>query len=94
MVQDPPFGILPDDHWTEKDTVLGPGDRMLLFSDGLLDLLDDPDAWLEPVADMVSGLATAADLLAVISSLAGLRTALDDVTAVAVFRRPIATSTT
>jgi phosphoserine phosphatase RsbU/P len=91
---DRPFGILPDDHWTEKDTVLGPGDRMLLFSDGLLDLLDDPDAWLEPVAGMVSGLATAADLLAGISSLAGQRTALDDVTAVAVFRRPTGTTTT
>jgi sigma-B regulation protein RsbU (phosphoserine phosphatase) len=91
---DRPFGILPDDHWTEKHTVLDPGDRMLLFSDGLLDLLDDPDAWIEPVAAMVSRLDTTADLLSGISSLAGQRTALDDVTAVAVFRRPVGTSGT
>ena len=83
---DRPFGILPDDHWTEHETVLAPGDRMLLFSDGLLDLLDDPDVWLGPVGAMVSELDSPADLLAGLSGLAGRRTALDDVTAVAVFR--------
>ena len=83
---DRPFGILPDDHWTEHETVLGPGDRMLLFSDGLLDLLDDPDVWLGPVGAMVGALDSPADLLAGLSGLAGRRTALDDVTAVAVFR--------
>lgn len=85
---DRPLGILPDDHWTEQETVLEPGDRLLLFSDGLLDLLDDPDVWLEPVGAMVAGLDTAADLLAGLSALAGARVALDDVTAVAVFRDP------
>jgi hypothetical protein len=43
---------------------------------------------------MVSRLDTTADLLSGISSLAGQRTALDDVTAVAVFRRPVGTSGT
>jgi hypothetical protein len=83
---DRPFGILPDDHWTEHTTVLGPGDRMLLFSDGLLDLIDDPDTWLEPISGMVGGLTSTADLLSGISSLSQGRTALDDVTCVAVFR--------
>ena len=39
---DRPIGILPDDTWTEHRDHLAPGDRMLLFSDGLLDLLDGP----------------------------------------------------
>lgn len=84
---DRPFGILPDDHWTEHETVLAPGDRLLLFSDGVLDLLDDPDVWLEPVGRMVAELESPGGLLAGISGLAGRRTALDDVTAVAVFRQ-------
>ncbi len=83
---DRPFGILPDAHWTEHETVLAPGDRMLLFSDGVLDLLDDPDVCHGPVGAMVSELDSPADLLAGLSGLAGRRTALDDVTAVAVFR--------
>lgn len=84
---DRPFGILPDDHWTEHETVLAPGDRLLLFSDGVLDLLDDPDVWLAPVGRMVAGLESPGGLRAGISGLAGRRTALDDVTAVAVFRQ-------
>ncbi len=86
--EDRPFGILPDDHWTEHESVLAPGDRLLLFSDGVLDLLDDPDDWLTPVGAMVAGLESAADLLAGLAGLAGRRTALDDVTAVAVMRAP------
>ncbi|NYD41680.1 PP2C family protein-serine/threonine phosphatase [Nocardioides panaciterrulae] len=84
--RDRPLGVLPDDHWTEHEAELGPGDRMIVFSDGLLDLLDDPDTWLDAVAELLAGHDTATALLAVVASLTEDRVALDDVTVVAVYR--------
>jgi sigma-B regulation protein RsbU (phosphoserine phosphatase) len=86
--QDRPFGVLPDDHWTEHWTELDPGDRLLIFSDGLLDLLDDPDDWLEPVGRLVAEAESTSALLRDLTTLTGRRMALDDVTVVAVFRDP------
>lgn len=83
---DRPFGILPDDHWTEHEVTLDPGARMLVFSDGLLDLIDDPIEWWVPIGDLMREAADADGLLAAVARLARDRTALDDVTAVAVFR--------
>lgn len=83
---DRPFGILPDDHWTEHEITLDPGARMLVFSDGLLDLIDDPIEWWVPIGDLIREAADADGLLAAVARLARDRTALDDVTAVAVFR--------
>ena len=85
--KDRPFGILPDDHWTEQEITLEPGSRMLVFSDGLLDLIDDPIEWWVPIGDLMREAADADALLAAVAQLARNRTALDDVTAVAVFRR-------
>jgi serine phosphatase RsbU (regulator of sigma subunit) len=84
--RDRPLGVLPDDHWTEHETDVGPGDRMLVFSDGLLDLLPDPEAWVESVGGMLATHDTVPALLAAIASLSEERVALDDVTAVAVYR--------
>jgi hypothetical protein len=83
---DRPFGILPEDHWTEHDLTLDPGARMLVFSDGLLDLIDDPIEWWVPIGDLMREASDADTLLAAVARLASGRTALDDVTAVAVFR--------
>lgn len=85
--KDRPFGILPDDHWTEQEITLEPGSRMLVFSDGLLDLIDDPIEWWVPIGDLMREASDADALLAAVARLARTRTALDDVTAVAVFRR-------
>jgi len=83
---DRPLGVLPDDHWTEHETDLEPGDRMLVFSDGLLDLLPDPDGWVDAVGGLLSAHDTAPGVLAAIAALSDERVALDDVTAVAVYR--------
>lgn len=92
--RDHPFGILPDDHWSEHQVTLDPGSRMLIFSDGLLDLIDDPIEWWHDVGALMRAADDASSLLALVARLARDRTALDDVTAVAVFRPPrkIATS--
>ncbi len=83
---DRPFGILDDDHWTEREVTLDPGSRLLVFSDGLLDLIDDPTDWWVEVGELVRAAADVDSLLASVATLARERTALDDVTAVAVFR--------
>lgn len=83
---DRPFGVLPDDHWTEHQVTLEPGDRLLLFSDGLLDLLDDPVDWVPEVTALVGDAADGPDVLARVLALGNERTPLDDVTAVVVAR--------
>jgi hypothetical protein len=83
---DRPFGVLPDDHWTEHQTTVHPGDRLLVFSDGVLDLIDDPTDWAPELGALLGGaddVATALDLLA---RLTRARTPLDDVTGVVVYR--------
>ncbi len=84
--QDRPLGVLPEDHWTEHLAEVEPGGRLLVFSDGVLDLLDDPDRWWEPLGAMVAAAPDVPGLLTAIGRLARSQTALDDITAVAVFR--------
>lgn len=87
---DRPLGVLPDDHWTEHTARIGPGDRLLLFSDGLLDLIDDPVDWVGPVAELVAAADDGVGLLRSVRRLALQRTALDDVTVLVVVRGPSA----
>jgi phosphoserine phosphatase RsbU/P len=89
---DRPFGVLPDDHWTEQQLTLSPGDRLLLFSDGLLDLLDDPIDWAPEVGRLVAGATDGPGVLADVVALGHARTPLDDVTAVVMVREPEAAS--
>ncbi|MXG91191.1 PP2C family protein-serine/threonine phosphatase [Nocardioides flavescens] len=81
-----PFGVLPDDTWEQQTFHLEPGDRLVVFSDGLLDLVDDQLRWWEPVGAMVGEAADTASLLAHVSALAAAHTALDDVTVLVVHR--------
>ncbi|KQP64773.1 PP2C family protein-serine/threonine phosphatase [Nocardioides sp. Leaf285] len=85
---DAPIGVLPDDHWGELDVQLEPGDRVLMFSDGLLDLVDEQVRWWEPIGALVAAHDDVNSLLAGIALLARERTPLDDVTAVAVYYAP------
>lgn len=58
---------------------------MLVFSDGLLDLVPDQASWWEPIGELVAGAADLSGCLAAITRLAHSQTPLDDITAVAVF---------
>lgn len=83
--EDRPLGVFRDDRWSEHLVSLDPGDRLLLFSDGVLDLLDDPDDWVTEVALMMRTHADAGSLLAELRRATRERLQLDDVTAVAVY---------
>ncbi|QIG45371.1 SpoIIE family protein phosphatase [Nocardioides anomalus] len=85
---DRPFGLFADDDWTERRAALGPGDRLLVFTDGVLDLLEDPLHWWVPVGELVAAHRDPESLLAALSALTRGRTPLDDVTALAVYRAP------
>ncbi len=84
---DSPFGIWADDHWSEHQTTMASGDTLLLFSDGLLDLIEDPAQWWFEVAELVRAHPVPHDLLSAIERLAREQTVLDDVTAVVIHRR-------
>jgi len=83
-----PIGVLPDDVWSEGSSGLDMGDRMLLFSDGLLDLIEDQPRWQEPVSALLAAHADPASLVDHIQRLTLERTGIDDVTIVAVYRDP------
>lgn len=83
-----PLGVLPDDEWHEQSTTWDPGDRMLLFSDGLLDLIEEQTAWQQPVGELLSTHADPSALVDDVRRLTAERTGLDDVTVVAVYRDP------
>lgn len=83
---DLPLGVLSDSHWSEQSTSLEPGDRLLLFSDGLLDLMEDQVEWWVPIGAMVAAYDDPTELLAHVSELSARMPPSDDVTVVAVFR--------
>lgn len=84
--EDRPFGVLPDDHWSEHTTSLEPGDRLVVVSDGILDVLDDPlDPWPE-LERAVRRCPRPADLLEDVRGMTTRRAPLDDVTVLAVYR--------
>lgn len=92
LVQPPtgglPLGILPDEHWPEYTAVLGPGDTMVSFSDGLLDLYDDTVG--TAVAEVVRVTRRSRDAAAIVDHFAALgrRSHLpDDLTLFALRRR-------
>lgn len=82
---DRPLGVFPGDRWTEHLTPLEAGDRMLTFSDGVLDLLDDPDDWVNEVGALVRRHATVDGLLSELVAATDRAVQLDDVTALAVY---------
>lgn len=84
---DRPVGVLPEDHWTEHTDVVRPGDRVVLMSDGVLDLIADPAAWADDVAALVRAARSPVDLLDAVDALEAVDgTTPDDVTVVALFR--------
>jgi hypothetical protein len=79
-----PLGVVAEEHWPEREFVMEPGDTVVAFSDGLLDLFPSLDATCEFVADAAVG--PPEDAVARIEDLARRSPLPDDVT-VGVIRR-------
>jgi len=87
---DLPLGIDPTAVWTEYRFVLEPGETLLCFSDGLLDLLGGNGEALDEIAQMARVHADPRLLIGQIRTLATLRAPTDDVTALALRRNAAA----
>lgn len=79
-----PLGVMPDMQWQAHSLTLGPGEALVVPSDGVLDLLDED---LEQLATEVRTLATATDLSAELRHLARRRGSVADDVTVLVIRR-------
>ncbi len=86
--EDLPIGVMPGSGFHQHEIAVEEGDRILVFSDGVLDLLDDPDDWMPPLAALLHSADDPRDVLGQIMMLAIDRTPVDDVTALVVCRRP------
>lgn len=87
-VSDPGGGPTPGDApaWQESSVVMGPGDRLVCFSDGLMDLLGGTEAALLDVAAMAAAADDCAGFVDAVSALAAQVALPDDVTVVAIGR--------
>lgn len=81
-----PLGIVRQRIATET-TVLAPGDRLVMVSDGILDVLEDPSDWQAALAEIVREAGDGQGLMAAIRDLSEDRVGRDDVTAVLLERR-------
>ena len=82
-----PLGIERQQH-TAHSLALRAGDRLVLVSDGLLDVLDDPMDWIEEVGALVHSAAEGTDALDLITDMSRSRVPIDDVTVVVLEYRP------
>jgi sigma-B regulation protein RsbU (phosphoserine phosphatase) len=83
---DLPVGVPGAAGWTSHEVRLGPGDLIVTFSDGVLDLYDGTLAAVDHVVELARTSASAEDLVGRITALAEEQANPDDVT-VLVLRR-------
>ncbi|WP_284978102.1 SpoIIE family protein phosphatase [Arthrobacter sp. fls2-241-R2A-200] len=83
----PPVGILEDQHWPAAELELGPGDSLVIVSDGVLDAHNSLDDFVMNVEKVAREGTTSEDVCAALLELAPAATAEDDVTAVVVRRQ-------
>ncbi|MET3809921.1 SpoIIE family protein phosphatase [Arthrobacter sp. UYEF3] len=81
-----PVGLLPDTHWESFETRLDPGDMIVSFSDGVLDLYDGTLAAVEEIGKLAAAATSAADLVDLVHRRALGTANPDDVTILAVRR--------
>jgi hypothetical protein len=82
-----PLGVEVQEHTTHSRT-LRPGDRLVLVSDGLLDIVDDAMTWIEELDVLVRGAIDGTDAVRRIAAVSRARVPLDDVTVVVLEYRP------
>ncbi len=86
---DYPLGMVADSEWTRQQVTLNPGDMIVSFSDGVLDLYDGTLAAVEHLAAISRGSDSASDVVAAVADLAGGQDYPDDVTVIAVRRNTV-----
>ncbi|WP_411698141.1 SpoIIE family protein phosphatase [Conyzicola sp.] len=84
---DVPLGIDLGGDWTTHSDILHPGDALIAFSDGLLDLYDGTLATLDYVVDLARDAASPNALAANLTELAHRAPELEDDSTVLVIRR-------
>ncbi|KUI47259.1 serine/threonine protein phosphatase [Mycobacterium sp. GA-1199] len=80
-----PMGVVPDDTWGTQETVLEPGDMLVVASDGSLDLLGR-SAVEQDILNFIAAHAQPGELCAAVGALTTRKPPLDDVTLIAVRR--------
>jgi serine phosphatase RsbU (regulator of sigma subunit) len=83
---DLPLGAQLSDDWTLHQNVLNPGDTLISFSDGVLDLFDGGFGSFDSVAALVARSTSAADAVSILASMAEEDPDSDDVVVLAVRR--------
>ncbi|MCU1548538.1 MAG: regulatory domain protein [Arthrobacter sp.] len=81
-----PVGLLPEATWNSFKIYLNPGDMIVSFSDGVLDLYDGTLAAIDEIALLATAATSAKDLVAAVQKRAAGTTNPDDVTILAVRR--------
>lgn len=85
---DLPLGVSADPTYEVHTDVLGPGETLLIASDGLLDFFESPRLALDYVTTIQAAGATPAELVDQLLRLSNLRPHSDDVTVTALRRWP------
>jgi GAF domain-containing protein len=83
---DMPLGTQLSGVWTRHDNVIHPGDTLISFSDGVLDLFDGGFGSFDSVAALVARSSSAADAVSILASMAEEDPDSDDVVVLAVRR--------
>ena len=81
-----PVGLMPDTRWDSFETRLNPGDMIVSFSDGVLDLYDGTLAAIDEIGRLAVSAASAKDLVDSVHRRAQDTANPDDVTILAVRR--------
>jgi DNA-binding response OmpR family regulator len=84
----PPVGAVPGSGWVPGRVSLGPGDALVVVSDGMLDVFDDVEQAARAVAASVTAHADARVACEALLGMVPGQGASDDVTAVVLRRRP------
>ncbi len=81
-----PVGLIPGATWTSREIWLAPGDMLVSFSDGVLDLYDGTLAAIDEVAALALNADSAQDIVDAVHQMASGNSNADDVTVLAVRR--------
>ena len=87
-----PVGLMPDATWTSQEIWLAPGDMIVSFSDGVLDLYDGTLAAIAEVAALALNADCAQGIVDAVHTLASGNSNPDDVTVLAVRRSELNTA--